>query len=117
MEHKGRFFIGVDCEGVACVVGEPQKGLKDSINYPFAARQATLEADAAARALFDCGAKEVIVWDNHGNGVNLDYDLLDPAAKSCWAAEAKPVFRESTKALTACCSSDITLGRALQMPF
>lgn len=31
----------------------------------------------AVRALFDEGADEVIVWDNHGSGVNLDYDLLD----------------------------------------
>lgn len=92
MEHKGRFFIGVDCEGVACVVGEPQKGLKDSKNYSFAARQATLEADAAARALFDCGAKEVIVWDNHGSGVNLDYDLLDPRCKILLGSGSKTRF-------------------------
>lgn len=81
MKSKGRFFIGVDCEGVACAVGTPQKGLKDSANYPFAARQATVEADAAARALFDSGAQEVIVWDNHGTGVNLDYNLLDSRCK------------------------------------
>ena len=76
MNRKARFFIGVDCEGAACVVGEPHKGLKDSVNYPFATRQAALEADAAARALFDWGAEEVIVWDNHGSGVNLDYSCL-----------------------------------------
>lgn len=92
MERQGRFFIGVDCEGSACVVGEPQKGLKDSKNYPFAARQATLEADAAARALFDCGAKEVIVWDNHGTGVNLDYSLLDPRCKILLGSGCKTRF-------------------------
>ncbi len=92
MEQKGRFFIGVDCEGVACAVGAPQKGLKDSKNYSFAARQATLEADAAARALFDCGAKEVIVWDNHGSGVNLDYDLLDPRCKILLGSGSKTRF-------------------------
>ena len=89
---EGRFFIGVDCEGVACVVGEPQRGLKDSKNYSFAARQATLEADAAARALFDCGAQEVIVWDNHGSGVNLDYDLLDPRCKILLGSGSKTRF-------------------------
>ena len=31
----------------------------------FAQLQATREADAAARGLFDAGADQVIVWDNH----------------------------------------------------
>lgn len=92
MEKKGRFFIGVDCEGVACTVGEPQKGLKDSKNYLFAAHQATLEADAAARALFDCGAEEVIIWDNHGTGVNLDYSLLDSRCKILLGCGCKTRF-------------------------
>lgn len=78
---KKRFYIGVDCEGVACAVGIPGQNLGDGKNYAFAARQATREADAAARALFDMGAEEVIVWDNHHSGVNLDYDLLDPRCK------------------------------------
>ena len=92
MNRKARFFIGVDCEGAACVVGEPHKGLKDSVNYPFAARQAALEADAAARALFDWGAEEVIVWDNHGSGVNLDYSLLDPRCKILLGSGCKTRF-------------------------
>ena len=73
----GKFYIGVDCEGVACAVGAPGQGLTASENYDFARLEATREADAAARALFDLGAEEVIVWDNHGPGVNLKYDLLD----------------------------------------
>ena len=79
--EKKRFYIGVDCEGVACAVGIPGQNLGDGENYAFAARQATREADAAARALFDMGAEEVIVWDNHHSGVNLDYGLLDPRCK------------------------------------
>lgn len=74
---RKKFYIGVDCEGAACVVGTPGKGLADSENYAFACRQAAREADAAARALFDQGAEEVWVWDNHHTGVNFDYDLLD----------------------------------------
>jgi D-amino peptidase len=72
-----KFVVAVDCEGPACVVGEPGRTLTDSRDYAFARRQATREADAAARALFDRGATQVIVWDNHGGGLNLDYDLLD----------------------------------------
>jgi D-amino peptidase len=73
----GKYMIGVDCEGVACVVGEPGVGLNKSRNVDFARRQATREADAAARALFETGAQRVIIWDNHANSLNLDYDALD----------------------------------------
>lgn len=72
-----KFIIGVDCEGPACVVGSPGGSLNDSRNLAFAKLQATREADAAARALFDSGAEQVIVWDNHNGSLNLDYDLLD----------------------------------------
>lgn len=75
--NRKKFYIGVDCEGISCVVGLPKQGLSSTPNYAFAAKQATREANAAARALFDCGAEEVIVWDNHHTGVNLDYDQLD----------------------------------------
>ena len=75
-------MIAVDCEGLACVVGEPDKALGTSHDMSFAREQATPEADAAARALFDAGAKRVIVWDNHGFGANLIFDRLDRGAKS-----------------------------------
>lgn len=73
----GKYYIAVDCEGVACAVGAPGIGLGDSENYRFACLQATREANAAARALFDSGADEVTIWDAHGTGVNLHYDELD----------------------------------------
>ncbi len=76
-----KYYIAVDCEGVACAVGRSGTGLGDGENYHFACREASREAAAAARALFDAGASEVIVWDAHGTGVNLDYDLLDPRCK------------------------------------
>jgi len=72
-----KFAIGVDCEGPACVVGDPGKALSDSGDFAFARAQATREADAAARALFEAGAKTVLVWDNHGLGSNLEFDRLD----------------------------------------
>lgn len=72
-----KFVIGVDCEGPACVVGAPGGSLNDSRNLDFARLQATREADACARGLFDAGATRVIVWDNHGGSLNLHYDLLD----------------------------------------
>jgi len=60
------------------VVGAPGGGLNSApAQYEFARRQATAEASAAARGLFEAGAQQVIVWDNHGGGVNLVYDELD----------------------------------------
>jgi len=73
-----KYVIAVDCEGPACVVGKPGGSLNDApAQYEFARRQATAEASAAARGLFAAGATQVIVWDNHGGGVNLVYDELD----------------------------------------
>jgi D-amino peptidase len=67
-----KFVIAVDCEGPAGVVGTPGGSLNDApAQYEFARRQATAEAGAAARGLFAAGATQVIVWDNHGGGVNL----------------------------------------------
>ncbi|MFA5904969.1 MAG: M55 family metallopeptidase [Desulfobacula sp.] len=72
-----KFMIAVDCEGTACVVGNHGKALSDSRDFRFAGEQATREANAAARALFEAGAKEVLVWDSHGQGINLLFDKLD----------------------------------------
>jgi D-amino peptidase len=70
-------MVSVDAEGVACAVGAPGGTLNDSKNIEFALHQMTREADAAARALFDSGATQVIVVDAHGGGVNMHYDQLD----------------------------------------
>lgn len=72
-----KFMIAVDCDGPACVVGEPGRALSDSRDMVYAREQATRETDAAARALFDAGAEKVVVWDNHGFGANLVFDRLD----------------------------------------
>ncbi len=77
MKRKN-FYISVDLEGIACVTGAGGQGLtSSSADYAFACRQATAEANAAAKALFDSGAERVIVWDSHGTGYNLDYYALD----------------------------------------
>lgn len=81
MAKKGlgvlKFMISVDCEGCAGVVGEPGCSLSNSYNMRFAAQQATRETNAAVRALFDSGATQVVVWDSHGEGANLECDQLD----------------------------------------
>lgn len=72
-----KFLIAVDLEGVACAYGPYNSGIEDSFNIEFVRKQATREANAAVKALFDSGADEVIVWDNHGRGCSLYYDQLD----------------------------------------
>lgn len=81
-----KFMIGVDCDGAACVVGEGGRSLSFSRDYGFSRGQATREADAAARALFDAGAEKVVIWDNHGSGANLDFHLLDPRCEMALGA-------------------------------
>ncbi len=72
-----KFYVCVDCEGVACAVGSPGASINSSRDIEFAKKQATREADAAARGLFAAGAEQVIVWDNHDGSLNLHYDELD----------------------------------------
>ncbi len=75
---SGKYYIAVDCEGLACAVGAPNTGMSENCkNIEFARLQATREANSAAKALFDSGADTVVIWDAHGSGVNLHYDLLD----------------------------------------
>lgn len=72
------YLIAVDLEGVHGVKGEALKGLSpDMADYKIAVENAHLEINAAARALFESGAKTVVVWDNHGAGVNLKKECLD----------------------------------------
>ena len=89
----GRFYIAVDLEGIACVIGEYGKGLAlDTPGYIYAKKQATREANAAAKALFDGGASEIWVWDNHCKGYNLDYDSLDNRVKIVMGAGNRQRF-------------------------
>ena len=96
-----KFYIAVDCEGPACVVGEPGKGLGSGENYRFACPQAKRKANAAARAMFDAGAQEVVVWDAHGTGVNLQYDLLDPRCRILLGSGHRGRFAGMDKSYTA----------------
>ncbi|MDD4125816.1 MAG: M55 family metallopeptidase [Eubacteriales bacterium] len=92
-KHGGRFYISVDLEGIAGVVGEYGKGLgMDTPGYAFAKKQGTREANAAVKALYDAGAGEVWVWDCHCKGYNLDYDLLDKRVKIVMGAGGRERF-------------------------
>lgn len=90
---RKKFYVSVDLEGLACVVGANGQGLAAGTpNYPFACLQGTREANAAVTALFDAGAEEVYLWDCHGTGVNLDYDKLDKRCKIVLGAGSRKRF-------------------------
>ena len=79
---KKRILIACDLEGVNNVVGEPYSGLtKESEQWMVAKRQAALEINAAAEALFELGVDCVDLWDNHGGGNNIDVADLNPRVK------------------------------------
>lgn len=75
------YLIAVDMEGVHGVVGVPYMGLKNELDdYKIAVASATKEVNAVIKALYDAGADNVYVWDNHGNQDNLDFNLIDKRA-------------------------------------
>lgn len=77
-----RILIACDLEGVNNVAGEEYTGLyKGGAEWEIARRQAALEINAAAEALFDIGVECVDLWDNHGGGGNIDFGDLDSRVK------------------------------------
>lgn len=75
------YLIAVDLEGVNHVVGEQNKGLgKDVADYAVATAEAVRELNVIVSALFEQGAENVYVWDNHGSGNNLDFGAVDKRA-------------------------------------
>ena len=73
-----RILLLCDLEGVNYVVGVPYEGLaKGTEQWEIARRQAALELNAAADALFAAGAETVALWDNHGGGGNIELTDLD----------------------------------------
>ena len=77
-----RILIACDLEGVNNVVGEEYTGLyRGCDQWEKARRQAALEINAAAEALFELGAVSVDLWDNHGGGGNIEVLDLDSRVK------------------------------------
>ena len=75
-----KYLIAVDLEGINFVAGEPYKALGESNDYQIAKHEAAKEINAVVSALYDGGASEVYVWDNHGSGHNIDFAEVDPRA-------------------------------------
>jgi D-amino peptidase len=73
-------FISVDMEGIAGITTTRQTS-RGTDDYPWARRLMTQEANAAAGAAFEIGARHVVVSDSHGDMGNLLPEELDPRAE------------------------------------
>lgn len=73
-----RILFALDLEGTNFTVGEPYSGLgQQTACWEKARRQAALEVNVAADALFTAGAEKIDLWDNHAGGHNVDPEDLD----------------------------------------
>jgi len=86
-----RILLALDLEGVNFVEGKAYEGLsKESDGWYIARKQAALEINAAAEALFEAGAEKVSLWDNHAGGGNIDPEALDKRIELIEAKRGRP---------------------------
>ena len=76
-----KFIVAVDMEGIALGYAMHGSTIEETPNAEWVKKQGTREANAAVKALFDNGATEVLVWDAHAYGCNLEFDELDERVK------------------------------------
>jgi len=77
---KLKVYISADMEGVGGVSTQVQAG-RDGREYEKFCRLMTKEVNAAVEGAFNAGATEVLVSDSHGDGQNIDVELLDVRAR------------------------------------
>jgi D-amino peptidase len=79
--EKLKVYISADMEGIGGVSSSRTQGATEGREYATARRLMTEEVNAAILGAFDAGATEVVVSDSHGDGQNIDLELLDKRAK------------------------------------
>ncbi len=92
------YLLCVDLEGVHGIVGEPFKSLNETSDYALSIENATKEINVVVKALFEEGADNVYVWDNHGSGINLDFSKIDCRAKKAVFNHTKLTRMDMVKA-------------------
>lgn len=75
-----KILISSDMEGIAGVTTTKQL-FDGGFRYNLSCELFTQELNATIRACFDKGAKEVLVVDGHGSGLNAIPSMLDKRAK------------------------------------
>jgi D-amino peptidase len=76
-----KVFISADMEGTGGVSTWSKQAEAKGADYEKFRRLMTLEVNAAIEGAFDAGATEVLVSDSHGDGQNLDPEILDPRVR------------------------------------
>ncbi len=74
---KLKVYISADMEGIGGVVTWKVQAEVKGREYEQFRRLMTGEVNAAIAGAFDAGATDVVVSDSHGDGQNLDVELLD----------------------------------------
>ena len=78
---KFKVYISADMEGIGGVSSWQIQAGSQGREYEKFRRLMTQEVNAAIAGAFDAGATEVLVSDSHGDGQNIDVELLDPRAR------------------------------------
>ncbi len=76
-----KVYISADMEGIGGVSSSRTQGATEGREYATARRLMTEEVNATILGAFDAGATEVVVSDSHGDGQNIDQELVDKRAK------------------------------------
>ncbi len=79
--RKLKVYISADMEGIGGVSTWQIQAGSQGREYEKFRRLMTQEVNAAIAGAFDAGATEVLVSDSHGDGQNIDVELLDPRAR------------------------------------
>jgi D-amino peptidase len=80
-ENKLKVYISADMEGVGGVSTLEVQAEPRGREYEKFCRIMTEEVNAAISGAYDAGATEVLVSDSHGDGQNIDIELLDRRAR------------------------------------
>jgi D-amino peptidase len=80
-EKKLKVYISADMEGISGVSTWDVQARSGGREYEKFCRIMTQEVNAAIAGAYDAGATEVLVSDSHGDGQNIDVELLDKRAR------------------------------------
>src|SRR5215471_1419295 len=107
-QHKKlKVLISADMEGVGGVSTWAVQAGSKGREYEKFRRLMTLEMNAAIAGAADAGATEFIVGDSHGDGQNIDIELLDKRAR---LIRAWPRPLEMMQGVDSTCGAVIFVG-------
>lgn len=75
-----KVYISADLEGIGGILTKEQTE-KGTPEYNEACRLLSMEVFSLVDGLADAGVEEVAVYDAHGSGINILYDLMHPKAR------------------------------------